>query len=394
MPTDENIIPETQSQEATPPASGYTFQTSFDDPEDNDEEIPSYSFGEQKTEEQSAESSEQKTEENTETQNTETKEESTEENQETTETSTESKAEEWDEEKAFAFLKEKKGFEAASLEDLLKPKEVAKPLNPLVEKFQEFIEKTGNEKFEDFLQTQKDWTQEEPTTVLMEALKADNPELTEKQLNFLFNKKYSTDGLDEEIDEDLIMEKEINAKTDLKKALDFLEKRKEEYAVNRGSDEHIPSEYKEAKEFRENLLKEQKKFEDSHAENRQDYVAKIENLFKDFDGIKVKLGNDEAGYEEVSFKPDDVNSAKQRYLDVANFNNKFFDETGKLTDPKAWVEALYIAENFQSELNKAYNRGMAKKAEMDDKLSKNIQPDNIRDVNSPVGNKVIYTRVE
>lgn len=303
---------------------------------------------------------------------------------------TEPKPEEWDEEKAFKFLKEKRGFEANSIEEILTPKE-AKKLAPIVEKYQEFIEKTGNDNYSDFLETQKDWSQVEPEEALRAMMTAQNPELSDREIDFLYNRKYSIDGLDDEMDEDLILERNINAKTDLKKAQEFLENRKQEYAVKGGSGDYVPAEFKEAKEFRDNLLKEQEAIELSHKASREDYVSKIENHFKDFDGIKVRLGNDEVGYEEVSFKPENVNEVKERYMDIANFNSKFFDEKGSLKDAKAWVEALYIAENFQTEVNKAYNRGMAKRLEIDDKLSKNIQPDNIRDVNSPTTKGMTFT---
>jgi hypothetical protein len=43
-----------------------------------------------------------------------------------------------------------------------------------------------------------------------------------------------------------------------------------------------------------------------------------------------------------------------------------------------------MASNYKAELNKAYNLGRAKELELHDKLSKNIQPDNIRSLpNSP-----------
>jgi predicted transcriptional regulator len=92
-----------------------------------------------------------------------------------------------DETAVLNFLKEK-GITAEKLEDL-KPKEV-KQLTPEVEKFLEFKEKTGNSSFTDFLATQKDWSQEPKEIVLMENLKAENPTLNQKQLEFLFKKTY------------------------------------------------------------------------------------------------------------------------------------------------------------------------------------------------------------
>jgi hypothetical protein len=37
-----------------------------------------------------------------------------------------------------------------------------------------------------------------------------------------------------------------------------------------------------------------------------------------------------------------------------------------------------MAKNYKAELNKAYQRGIAKQLDISDRASKNIQPDNIR----------------
>ena len=70
------------------------------------------------------------------------------------------------------------------------------------------------------------------------------------------------------------------------------------------------------------------------------------------------------------------------------------DENGNLTKPAELHDALYFAKNREKLMNQAYNRGYADKVEADDKLSKNIQPDNIRQVNSIEGNKMTFRVVE
>jgi hypothetical protein len=72
----------------------------------------------------------------------------------------------------------------------------------------------------------------------------------------------------------------------------------------------------------------------------------------------------------------------------------FHDENGNLVKPAELHDALYFAKNREKLMNQAYNRGYADKVEADDKLSKNIQPDNIRQVNSIEGNKMTFRVVE
>lgn len=289
---------------------------------------------------------------------------------------------ELNEDLAWKFLKEKKGITAETIDELLTPKE-QKKYAPELEKFQEFIEKTGNNKWEDFAATQKDWSAESTENILKEYIKANNPDLNQNQLDFLYEDKYGIEDLDEELDERVILRKEIDAKTDLRNAKEFLEKRKEEYMAVGGSDEHIPIEYREAKKAIESQTKSQEENEIIYKQEREKYVSHIEATYNDdFKGIKVQLGNKEMGFEEVFLKPDNMKETRDYISDADNFNKRFFDENGTLKDHEGFKNALIKEKNYERDLNIAYNLGYAKKVEMDDKLSKNIQPDNIREIQS------------
>lgn len=285
---------------------------------------------------------------------------------------------ELDEQTAFNFLKEKKGLTIDNIDELLTPKE-QKKYAPEMEKFNEFIEKTGNKDFNAFLETQKDWSAETDENVLKNYIKLSNPALTEKEVNHLYDKKYNTADLDEYDDESEILEKGINVKTDLTRAKEFLEKRKEEFSSAGGSDEYIPEAYREAKKFKEDHQRQEEAYAIERESKRNDFIAKTESLFNsDFEGFKIQLGDEKNGFEELTIKPDNLNAVKEFQLDSSNLIGKFLDENGAVKDPKGYHEAIYMANNYKAELNKAYQRGMAKQLENYDKLSKNIQPDNIR----------------
>jgi hypothetical protein len=293
-----------------------------------------------------------------------------------------------DETAVLNFLKEK-GITAEKLEDL-KPKEV-KQLTPEVEKFLEFKEKTGNSSFTDFLATQKDWSQEPKETILLENLKAENPTLNDKQIEFLYKRTYE---FDEDIDEeDFIMEREINIERDYQKGLKLLESRKEEFMVPRGSDESIPEDYRIAKTTLDNYAKQQEEDDKLFQENRNDYVTQTEKIFTDnFEGFKVKVGNEKTGFEELTIKPENISEAKKAQSDLNNFNNKFFDpKNGKLIDSQGFHKALYFGMNADKIAEHFYNLGKAKLAEEEDKLSKNITTESARNI--PGGNSNITVKV-
>jgi hypothetical protein len=288
---------------------------------------------------------------------------------------------ELNEDLALEFLAKSKGMTVEELKNSLTPKE-QKKYAPEMEAFDKFIKETGNKNYNDFLETQKDWSTESPENVLKTYIKLSNPDLSEKEANHLYNKKYNIEGLDEEDDENEILERGINVKADLRKANEFFEKRKQEFNVVGGSDLHIPEAYREAKKFYDDQINQEEEFSKEVEQKRNSFVSKTEALFnRDFEGFKIKLGDDAIGFEEFSIKPENLNEVKEEQLDSRNFIKPFLDEeTGEVKDHKGYHEAIYMAKNYKTELNNAYKRGMAKQLEINDKLSKNIQPDNIRTV--------------
>ena len=293
-----------------------------------------------------------------------------------------------DENLAFEFIKKTRGLDIESIDDLLKPKE-SKKLSPEVEKFLEFTEKTGNTNYNDFLATQKDWSAESKDVVIKEYLKIENPTLSDKQIDFLYNKNYA---YDEDIDdEEVIMEKSINVERDFQKGVKVLDARKEEFMVRKGLDETIPEEYKVAKTEFEKIKQQEQEIDNLIAENRNDFIAKTKSVFNEkFEGFKIKVGD-----EELSFKPENIKEVVQTQSDLNNFNNKYFDkDTGKLIDPEGFHKALYFGMNAEKMAEHFYNLGKAKLAEEEDKLSKNIVPDSGKKVPTLGGGKITVRVVQ
>jgi hypothetical protein len=157
-----------------------------------------------------------------------------------------------DDESVIKYLKEK-GFEAQSLEDL-KPKDSAK-LDPETEKYLEYRKETGRS-YNDFLETQKDWSAEPKENILLQNLRLDNPTLNDKQIERLYDKEYV---ISEFADDDEITDKEINIERDYQKGLALLEGQKEKYKSVKGLNELIPEDFVKAKEFADNFINNKKK---------------------------------------------------------------------------------------------------------------------------------------
>ena len=370
MPQDETIIPEAEVNTVENPTPAISFVPVTEN--DQDVIIPEPIAEEQEVEVATEQVAEQETEQVEEE---------------------EYEAVELDEDLALKFLAESKGMTVEEFQDSLTPKE-QKKYAPEMEKFNEFIEKTGNTNYNDFLETQKDWSTESEENILKSYLKLSNPALSDREVNHLYNKKYNVEGLDEEDDEDEILERGINVKTDLTKANAFLEKRKEEFKSVGGSDEYIPIEYREAKKAIENQQKQEEEFDAKNQAVRNAFVSRTESLFNNnFEGFKIQLGDKETGFEDFTIKPENLNEVKEFQLDSTNLFSKFLDKnTGEIADIKEYHEAIYMAQNYKTELNKAYQRGRAKELEIQDKVSKNIQPDNIRTVPTNRSSGITFTK--
>lgn len=267
-------------------------------------------------------------------------------------------------EKVLSYLKGK-GVEVDNFESL-KPR-TSKKLNPEIEKFIEFQEKTGNSNYNDFLATQKDWKAESQETVLRELMRLENPTLDAEDIDHLFEKKYV---YDEDIDDEYeIKDKKIQAKIDSQRALSTLEKRKEEYMTVKGFDENIPAEFKEAKTLVDRLRNEQLENEKIVTERRDEFVGLTDKAFEQIatEGFKVKIGEN-----EFQIKPKDVKETKNLQSDIANFQKKFFDKDGKLIDPVGYHKALYFAMNVESVSEHIFGLGQSTYAEKEERDSKNI----------------------
>jgi len=283
---------------------------------------------------------------------------------------------ELDDDKVLKYLSEKHSLSAENI-DSLKPKEQTK-LHPSVEAYNKFVSETGNTSVSDFLETQKDWSQEPNEVKLMQYLKIENPSLNDSQLAFLYNKRYNTADLDESIDEVEIMEKQINQTTDLRKAEQLLEERKQSFMAHKGLDELVPEEFRQAKDLVDSYSTQQQQANEFNSLKAAEY---FNDDFKGFE-YQIKVGDK---IESLVLKPENVADAKGWHGSIENLNKMFFDENGKVKDPNALFKISEIArmgvDKFTEKLS---NTIAARIAEEEDKTSKNISLTEDRQLESPL----------
>lgn len=283
---------------------------------------------------------------------------------------------------AFEHLAYSKGMSVEDFKNYLTPKE-QKKYAPEIEGFQDFYEKTGNKNYNDYLETQKDWSAESEDTRLKSFIKLSNPSLSEEKVQRLFDRKYSASHLDadDEDDKNSILDIEIERENDLIKANQFFEERKEKFKGVGGSDEYIPIEYREAKKHYDSLAQQEQDYNQLVDEVRQDNVFKASKVFSENSvGYVVPLTSSDGSTNNIAYKPDNVKESLEWRSDRNNLDELYF-EGGKLKSEKN-DEFQMIQEiariGYNKFLQKISNTIEANFIERQDKNSKNIQPDNIR----------------
>jgi len=273
---------------------------------------------------------------------------------------------------AWEIIKKEKGLEVDNIDELLKPRE-EKAFSPQMEKFDEFIKKTGNDNYNDFLETQKDWSTVPKEEKVKNWLRLSNPALSNDQVEFLYSEEYATSDLDPEDDSREISKREIKLITDSQKAEEFFNKRKEEFSVVGGSDKHIPDEYKKAKEFQEGFSKHQDEYQKELERVGNSNKAKAESIFNnEFKGFEFSVKNEEDAVDKILYKPEDLEQAKAFHSNLSNLNDLLFKD-GEIKNPQDFFIISEIARIGASKfVEQIANTSTALLIERQDKKSKNI----------------------
>lgn len=276
----------------------------------------------------------------------------------------EEQSEEVDSNLILGYLRDKLGLDIDDLNNLTKKEENSLPED--VKAYLKYREDTGRS-FQDFLETQKDWSSENEDVLLRKYISEKNPYFDEDDINAEIEDKYSYDeDFDAESD---VKKKQREKKKILAEAQDFFKEKSEKYKIPLESNEdYIPLEYKEAK----NKLQEIEETHDlvSQAEEKavNYFRNKTEELFsKDFKGFEFKIDN-----EEFVFKPSNIEESKNSQMNIGNFIDKHLGDDGLIKDVKGYHKALNMAMNPDQVAKHFFELGKAKAIEEIAKDRKNI----------------------
>lgn len=273
-------------------------------------------------------------------------------------------------EDVLSYIKEKKNLEINSLDEfetlMQKRNEPQIEVDEEALAYSKYKRETGRS-IEDFLKLQKDWTKEDPESALREFYRQQDPDLTQRELEYKLKQfKY-----DEDIDdEDEIAEKRLKMREELKKAVGHFESQKEQYKLPVASaDNFVPESEREAySSFKQYKESESAVIEENHKRS-QYFAEQTDRLFSsEFEGFKFKLGD-----KDVSWKPAEANALKDAQSDVSKFIGQFLDDKGYLKDAEAFHKAIAVAMNADRLVSFAYEQGKADGIGQLEKEAKNIE---------------------
>jgi hypothetical protein len=273
------------------------------------------------------------------------------------------------EEKVLSFFKKKRGLEIESIDDIFKREEIAEQeeLPEDVNAFLKYKKETGRG-LKDFyrLNAEVDTTNED--SLLRSFYKETKPHLSDSEIEFKIRSSFAYDE-DEDL-EDTILSKQIAKKEALLDAEKYFTQMKEKYrAPLESNDGFVPEAEKETYKAFKNQIQRQSEIEQQNADKGRFFTEKTNELFSDkFEGFKFKIGEN----NEVSYKPEEASTLKEKQSNLQNFFNRFLDDKGYLKDAEAFHKAVAVANNPEQFAKFFYEKGQSDATTNIAKESKNL----------------------
>lgn len=263
-----------------------------------------------------------------------------------------------------SYLNDKLGLDIDDLDNLTKKEEKALPED--IQAYLKYREDTGRS-FQDFLEAQKDWGNENEDVLLKKYIAEKNP-------------YFDADDVESEIADKFTFDEDYDSETDVKKitrdkkrilaeAKEYFKEQNEKYKVPlESNDDFIPLEYKEAKQALQEINEKSELISMTEEKAVNYFKEKTDSLFsKEFKGFEFKIDN-----EEIVYKPTNIEEVKNSQMNIGNFIDKYLGDDGFIKDVKGYHKALNLAMNPDAMAKHFFELGKAKAIEDISKDRKNI----------------------
>ena len=242
------------------------------------------------------------------------------------------------------------------------------PLPENVQKLMDFMEETGGT-LQDYVDLNRDYSDLDNETALVEYYKKTKPHLDAEEINFLIE---DTFNYDEDVDDDRdIRRKKLALKEQVASAKAYLDGQKSKYYEEIKAGSRLTPEAKKAVDFFNRYNKESEVSEQKAKNAKLKFNQKTDQVFNDsFKGFEYNVGD-----KKYRFNVKDAGKVKQTQGDINNFVKKFLNEDNTMSDAKGYHKALYSAMNPDAIANHFYEQGKADALKDSIAKSKNVSMD-------------------
>ena len=227
-----------------------------------------------------------------------------------------------------------------------------KPLPENIEKLVDFMEDTGGD-LEDYVRLNQDISKLDDKDVLYEYYKQTKPHLTNDEISFIMEDRFSYDEeSDEEID---IKRKKLAFKEQVASARSHMDGQKSKYYEDIKAGSKLTPEQQKAIDFFNRYNKESEEHQKAYEKQNSTFLNKTSQVFnKDFKGFDYSVGD-----KKYRFNVKDVDNVKQSQSDINNFVKKFLNEDNVMDDAKGYHKSIFTAMNPDAVAKHFYEQGKA-----------------------------------
>ena len=254
-------------------------------------------------------------------------------------------------------------------EAITESQETGSPLPENIQKLMNFMEDTGGD-LTDYVTLNRNYDDLDNDTLLREYYKQTKPHLSEDEIEFIMEDKFSFD-VDED-EEKEIKRKKLALKEQVANAKTQLEEHKSKYYEDIKAGSRLTPEAKKAMDFFNRYNRDQEKQKKLNQTTLSNFKRKTDSVFNEnFKGFDYKIGD-----KRFRFNVKDVDGVKETQSNINNFVNKFVGKDNRtIEDAQGYHKSLFTAMNPDTVAKHFYEQGKADAIKDQIAKDKNINTD-------------------
>ena len=234
-----------------------------------------------------------------------------------------------------------------------------------VQKLVEFMNDTGGD-INDYVRLNTDIKELDDSEVMHNYYKETKPHLSDEEINFLLEDKYSVD--EEVMDEKEVKRKKLALKEQVAEARAHLEERKSKYYEEIKAGSKLTSEQQEAVEFFNKYNAQEEETAKMIQTQQTAFKEQTDKVFnKNFKGFEFNIGDQKMVYDVGN-----VENVKTTQIDINNFVGKFLNDKNVMSDAAGYHKGLFTAMNPDAIAKHFYEQGKSDAIKQSVAESKNI----------------------